>query len=169
MSVAGEYDAERTYKYIRKKLMNVLIKYNPVWAVLDATGMGDPLVEQIEDDINECKHRGIPIETRILANTAQKGFIISRKTKPDLIGNLIKLFSKEMIKVPPSTEPEIASMREELLRFEYENVPGMNYIKYGTQSFHDDRVIALALSAWGHRVKPSLMAEIKIRGVKFGR
>lgn len=169
MSVAGEYDAERTYKYIRKKIIKVLANFNPIWAVLDATGMGDPLVEEVEDDINVCQHRGIPIDTKILNNTSQKGYIISRRTKPDLIGNLIKLFSTGMIEIPPSTETEIGSMREELLRFEYENVPGMNYIKYGTQSFHDDRVIALALSCWGHRVKPSLMGDIKLRGIRIGR
>lgn len=167
MSVAGEFDEERTYRYIRKKLIRVLANFNPYWAVLDATGMGDPLVEQVEDDINICIHKGIPIETKILANTSQKGYIISRRTKPDLIGNLIKLFSKGIIEIPPTTEPEIAGLREELLRFEYENVPGMNYIKYGTQSFHDDRVIALALSCWGHRIKPSLMDVIKIGGVKI--
>jgi len=167
LSVAGEFDEERTYKYIRKKLMKILIKFNPVWAVLDSTGMGDPLVEQFEDDIKICKHKGFPISTKILNNTNQKGFIISRKTKPELIGNLIKLFSKGRIEIPPSSEPEISGLREELLRFEYENVPGMNYIKYGTQSFHDDKVLALALSCWGHRVQPSLMHEIKIQGVKI--
>ena len=168
MSVAGEFDVERTYKYIRKKLMRVLKEFNPIWVVLDATGMGDPLVEQVEDDLKICRHKGLPIETKILCNTKEKGFIFSKKSKPELIGNLIKLFSKGIIDIPPPTEPEIGSLKEELLRFEYENVPGMNYIKYGTQSFHDDKVTALALSCWGHRVYPSLMGEIEIGGVEYG-
>jgi hypothetical protein len=35
------------------------------------------------------------------------------------------------------------------------------YTKYGVQSYHDDRVIALALSLWGHRRKPWFKPEAK--------
>lgn len=168
MSIAGEFDEQRTYRYIRKGLMKVLQSFNPIWVVPDATGLGDPLVEELEEDMVMLKKNGLPIKSQIFHNKSNsKGYIISRSTKPELIGNLIKHFGKGMIQIPPPTEPEIGKLREELLRFECDITPGSDYIKYGTQSFHDDRVIALALSIWGHRRKPSILDKIKPRGFNY--
>ena len=167
-SVAGEFDEQRTYRYIRKKLGNVLRVFDPYWVVADATGLGDPLVEELEEDLKIWRKNGIPLKAQLFNNrNNNKGFIISRTSKPELIGNLIKMFAKGMIEIPPSSEPEIDKLREELLRFECEIIPGSDYIKYGTQAFHDDRVIALALSVWGHREKPSYLDKIKPRGFKY--
>lgn len=167
MSVAGEFDEHRTYRYIREKLMKVIAFFNPIWVVPDATGLGDPLVEELENDLKFLRRSGgMRVQTRIFNNRDNtKGYIISRTSKPDLIGNLIKLFSTNMVKIPAGTEPEIGKLIEELLRFECDDTPGSDYIKYGTQSFHDDRVIALALSCWGHRQQPTLMDKIQIRGI----
>lgn len=169
MSVAGEYDEQRTYRYIREKLVKVLGFFDPVWIVPDATGMGDPLVEELEEDMKTLSsHTGYPIKAKIFNNReSSKGYIISRTTKPELIGNLIKMFSTGMLEIPPGTEPEIGKLIEELLRFECDNVAGSDYIKYGTQAFHDDRVIALALSVWGHRRQPTMLDGIKIRGISY--
>lgn len=167
MSVAGEYDEQRTYRYIRQKLMKVLTFFDPMWVLPDATGMGDPLVEELEEDLKTTRRsNGMTLKTRIFNNRdGSKGYIISRTSKPELIGNLIKLFSTGMIEIPAGTEPEIGGLIEELLRYECDDVAGSDYIKYGTQSFHDDRVIALALSCWGHRRKPTMVDRIKIRGM----
>jgi len=169
MSVAGEYDEHKTYRYIRDKLLKVIQVFNPTWIVPDATGLGDPLVEQLQEDLENLRRsNGIPVRTQIFDNRQnQKGFIISRITKPELIGNLIKTFAQNRIEIPPASEPEIGNLREELLRFECDELPGTDYIKYGTQSFHDDRVIALALSCWGHRRRPTYLDKLKIRGVKL--
>ncbi|KKL52421.1 hypothetical protein LCGC14_2285660, partial [marine sediment metagenome] len=69
--------------------------------------------------------------------------------------NLIALFSRNphALQMPPGSEPEIGELVTELLRFEVE-IMEAGYFKYGVQSYHDDRVIALALSLWGHRRKP---------------
>jgi len=184
LSVAGDNDLRRTYKYIRRKLMMVVEKFNPYLAVLDATGLGDPLVELFEDDIKTLQREKIlvfkedgkkyilrtdkDINTKIFDNKMNsRGFIISRANKPDLIGEVIKMFSKGLIEIPPASEPEIGEFREECLRFEAEVMPGTDYIKYGTQSFHDDRVIAFALSLWGHRQKPIIVHQVKPRGLSF--
>ena len=179
---AGLKEHQKTYKHIRKSLLKVITKFNPYWIVPDATGLGDPLVEELEEDLTQLQRKGmivlddrsiirIPahiLSTRIFNNRPNtKGFIISRVTKPDLIGNLIKMFAKGRIEIPPANEPEIGKLREELLRFECEVLPGSDYIKYGTQSFHDDRVIALALSVWGHRQRPSILHEVKMRGINY--
>jgi len=168
MTVAGEFDSQRTYRYIRKKLQRILVTFDPIWVVPDATGLGDPLVEELEEDLKMWRSRGMPLKTQIFNNKPNnKGFIISRTTKPELIGNLIKAFAKGLIEIPPASEPEIGKLREELLRYECDNLPGTDYIKYGTQSFHDDRVIALALSVWAHRQRPFYLDQIKIRGFNF--
>ena len=184
LSVAGDNDLRRTYKYIRRKLMMVIEMFNPYLAVIDSTGMGDPLIEQFEDDLNCLKRDKMlvfkeagkkyilrtdkEINTKIYDNRMNsRGFIISRTSKPDLIGEAIKMFSKGMIELPPASEPEIGEFREECLRFEAEVMPGTDYIKYGTQSFHDDRVIAFCLSLWGHRQKPIIVHQVKPRGMNF--
>lgn len=183
MTVAGEFDEEREYYHIKKYLLKLIVVFNPMWIVPDATGLGDPLVETLENDIERLKNgetiviygsngkvtkikTSKQIQTEIYNNSEEKpnayqdpksrrkGFIISRSTKPGLIGNLIKLFQQGKIEIPPASEPEIDNLRRELLRFESEWKQGTNYTAYGTQSFHDDRVIALALSAWGHRRRP---------------
>ena len=66
--------------------------------------------------------------------------------------------------LPPRTEPEIDELVTELLRFECEIVEG-GYIKYGTQNYHDDRVIALALSLWGN--KSSNWYFPKVKGYEY--
>jgi hypothetical protein len=48
----------------------------------------------------------------------------------------------------------------ELLRFECTVEEG-GYIKYGTQNFHDDRVIAFALSLWGNQSSNWYFPKIK--------
>jgi len=43
------------------------------------------------------------------------------------------------------------------------------YFKYGTQSYHDDRVISFALSLWGHRRKPWYKPEVKFFDYGFSK
>jgi hypothetical protein len=167
-SVAGEHDHQRTYKYIRKALMHTTLTFDPVWAALDATGVGDPLVEEFVEDMENWKKQGRYLKTRILNYPENnKGVIFSRTTKPKIIGNLIKKFAQGKIEIPSTMEPEMKGLVEELLRYECDMQPGTDYIKYGTQSFHDDRVIALALSVWCHKHIPSMIGEVTIAPVTF--
>ncbi|MHA1748704.1 MAG: terminase large subunit domain-containing protein [Promethearchaeota archaeon] len=161
-SVAGEWDHQRTYKYIRKELMKIIKNFNPVTAAPDATGLGDPLVEEFEEDLKK-----VNVQTTILNYPHGKGVIFSRSSKPKIIGNLIKMFSQGMIELPSRTNPEIKGLIEELLRYECDMHPGSDYIKYGTQSFHDDRVIALALSVWCHKFRPSMIGQVEITPVMW--
>jgi len=150
-TISGEFDHETDWTSTKAQFLAVIAHFRPVWVVPDATGLGDPLVEELQRDI-----RALKLRCKLFNNKKDRlGFTISHVTKPDLIGNMIALFSRNphALQLPPSSEPEIGELVTELLRFESE-VMEAGYIKYGVQSYHDDRVIALALSLWGHRRKP---------------
>ena len=158
LTISGEFDHETDWATIRKQFLSVIAFYRPVWVVPDATGLGDPLVEELNRDIKALK-----IRCKMFNNKKDRlGFNINRVTKPDLIGYMIALFSRQdqTMQLPPTSEPEIQELVTELLRYEY-TIEEAGYMKYGTQSYHDDRVIALALSLWGHRRKPWFPVEAK--------
>ena len=157
-TVSGEFDYETDYEGIHKKLGEIIKFYKPMWVVPDATGVGAPQVEQLQKDLRFWNS-----STKVFSNRKDKlGFVISRTSKPDLIGNLITKLSNNppSLMLPPRTEEEIGKLVTELLRFECEVIEG-GYIKYGTQNYHDDRVIALALSIWGNNSSNWYMPKIK--------
>jgi len=157
-TIAGEFDYETDWEAIKKRFLSIIKFYRPMWIVPDATGLGDPLVEELYKDVKALK-----IRSKLFNNKKDRlGFNINRVTKPDLIAYLIALFSRnpQSLELPPKSEPEIGELITELLRFE-STVEEAGYTKYGTQSYHDDRVIALALSLWGHRRKPWFPVEVK--------
>jgi hypothetical protein len=167
ITVAGEYDYQTDYDGIHATLEDIVKFYKPVWVVPDSSGLGYSQVERMKKDFMRWG-----VRTRIFTNirgTREKpkmGFQILKQTKPDLIGNLITLLSMNptQLEIPPKTETEINELVTELLRFECEVLDG-GYIKYGTQQYHDDRVIALALSLWAHRVKQ--VPKAKPRGIEI--
>jgi len=148
-TIAGEFDHDTDWSSIKAQFLEVIKFYKPVWIVPDATGLGDPLTEELQKDL---KREGLR-KCKIFNNRKDTlGFIISNTSKPELIGNMIALLrtNPHALDLPPSTEPEIEELIKELLRFECE-IMDAGYIKYGTQDYHDDRVISFALSLWGHR------------------
>lgn len=158
-TIAGEFDVERSYTEIQARLFELAKFYNPYWIVPDATGLGDPLVEEIEDDLRKhrlrCKILNYPKTT--------KGFVITKKSKPELIGEFLKRLRAKPIQfeMPGTVEPEIDEFVKEMLRFECEADKHTTYIKYGTQTYHDDRVVAVALSVWGHRQRIWIPTQVK--------
>ena len=167
ITISGEYDYQTDYDAIHAKLRELVEFYRPVWIVPDSTGLGYSQVERIAKDLMRWG-----VRSRIFTNvkgTMEKpkmGFNISKQSKPELIGNLIALLSQNppQIELPPKTEPEIGKLVTELLRFECEVLDG-GYVKYGTQTYHDDRVISLALTLWAHRAKKNPRA--KARGIEY--
>jgi len=139
----------KEYEDIRDEIVEVAMFYHPIWIVPDSTGMGEPIVEQMEKDLFRLGWNG-----RIYSNKNNRlGFIFDMKSKPDLIENLVNFFSRSRIIMPPEYEPDIDILVNQLLNFAYA-ATATNYIKYGVQLEHDDAVIALALFVWGLRHKP---------------
>ena len=159
-TIAGEFDHDTDWQSIKNQFLSVIKHFRPVWIVPDATGLGDPLVEELQRDLEK---EGLRSKCKIFNNRKDRlGFIISNTSKPELIGNIIALLSRnpQALELPPTSEPEINEFVKELLRFEME-IMDAGYFKYGTQSYHDDRVISFALSLWGHRRKPWYKPEVK--------
>jgi len=166
-TVSGEYDYQTDYDGIHNHLEEIIKFYKPLWVVPDATGLGYSQVERLKKDMYRWG-----VNSKIFTNikgTKEKpkmGFHILKQTKPELIGHMITKFSSNppQLEMPPKTEPEFNELITELLRFECEVLDG-GYIKYGTQNYHDDRVIALALSLWAHQKKR--VPRAKPRGVEI--
>ena len=167
-TVSGEFDFETDYDGIYNHAEEIFKFYNPALAVIDATGLGYSQVERIQKDFR----LNWGLRTKLFNNVKgskdkpRLGFNINKQSKPDLIGNLITLFAMKarQLELPPQTEPEVRELVTELLRFECE-IMDAGYIKYGTQNYHDDRVIAYALSIYGH--KKRAYAKGKPKGFNF--
>lgn len=160
-TVSGEFDQETDYAGIRMDLKRIIEYWQPSLVVPDATGQGLPQVERLQKDLRFWKG-----QSKLYTEKKGKklGFVIDRRNKPDLIGELINALSTGKLVLPPRTEPEISELIEELLRFECE-IQDSGYIKYGTQNHHDDRLIAVALALWGFRT--NTRAKTYIRGFDY--
>jgi hypothetical protein len=151
-SVSGEYDYETDYDAIHDTLVDIIKFYRPTWIVPDSTGLGYAQVERIQKDLMRMNiYSKIYTNVKGSKDKPKLGYTIQKSTKPDLIGNLITKLSMKppQLELPPRTEPEIGELVTEMLRFECEVMEG-GYIKYGTQNYHDDRLIAYALSLVPH-------------------
>lgn len=151
-TVSGEYDFEKDWEAIRSDAKDIISFYLPSRWIPDSTGIGYREVEEVQREIWQWSPGTKIYNTqknfwRMEPEKRRLGFNIDRTNKPQLIGNLRSYLSSGRLELPASTEPEIGKLVSELLRFEYK-VHDNGYIEYGTQDFHDDRVIALALSTW---------------------
>ncbi len=99
-------------------------------AIVDATGAGDVIVEDL-------RNSGIQVE----------GYVISNQSKANLIQYLQTAFQQGTISIP--NEPMLI---EELEAYQLEYDEETRRYKYSApEGLHDDLVIALALALWGQR------------------
>lgn len=99
-------------------------------AVVDATGVGDPMVE-------ELTRAGIAVEP----------FKFSAQSKASAVENLMLRFDNGSIRLPVG-RPELI---EEFKAFAFETMPSGRDRFSAPEGRHDDAVMALALAAWGIR------------------
>lgn len=99
-------------------------------AVIDATGVGDPIVEELD-------RSGVRVEP--IKFTSQ--------SKAQLIEALMLRFDSGSIQLPPGRDDLI----EEIKAFAFETMPSGRDRYSAPEGRHDDAVIALALAAWGIR------------------
>jgi len=154
-SISGEFDIETDWDSIHEQAKEILSFYKPTVAVIDSTGMGYREVESIQKEIKNWSPGTQLYHTqknwwKLPPERRRLGFWFDRINKPQLIGNMKALFSTNppVLEIPPKTEPEMDDFVSELLRFECE-IHDSGYIEYGTQDYHDDKVISYSLALWG--------------------
>jgi len=111
----------------KERIMATSKKYNNARIIIDSTGLGDP----ISDDL---KHHGLIVDD----------FKISGKSKSQLIDKLSIYIQQKAIQIPPND-----ILTDELESYGYQLSDSGN-IKYSAPTgLHDDCVISLALAVWG--------------------
>lgn len=115
------------WAFQKEKIVSLSKKYNNAKVVVDNTGLGDP----IEEDL---KRTGLVVE----------GFKFTRINKRQLIQQLQIAIENRLI-----IYPEIPELMTELEAFEYTLSP-VGTVKMGApEGMHDDCVISLGLAVWG--------------------
>lgn len=107
-------------------LEQLVAEYNDAKVLMDSTGVGDPLLEQVEA-------RGIEVE----------GYQLHNRSKQQLIENLAVGIEKQEL-----TFPHIPVLIHELEIFQYEMTRSGNVRYEAPSGMHDDAVISLGLAWW---------------------
>ena len=116
------------WNFQKNKIANIVRRYNNAECIIDATGIGDPIF----DDLNRL---GLNI----------KPYKISGTSKKPLIENLSLNIQDANIHYP-----DIPELINELNIYAYKQNPATGHTSYSApEGYHDDIVIALALACWG--------------------
>ncbi|HNV61398.1 MAG TPA: hypothetical protein PKN54_00475 [Candidatus Cloacimonas acidaminovorans] len=119
----------------KSRIIAVARMYNNATIVPDSTGVGDPIVEDLERE--GC-------DVFFEKDGDRLGFVFSSKSKQQLIENLIICIEQKKV-----SYPDIPELIEELIEFSVET-KSLNNVRYSApEGKHDDCVIALALALWG--------------------
>lgn len=147
--VAWERFQDLAWSVQKLKVQELARKYNNALCVIDSTGVGDPIAEDLS-------HSGLSLWYQ----GEKPGFKFTNDSKSQLINNLAIAIEQRRITFP--FEPVLV---DELQAFEYSITDG-GRIKYGApDGKHDDAVISLALACWALKsqlVEAQMLQEINI-------
>lgn len=141
--VAWERFQDLAWSIQKVRVQQLAMKYNNALCVVDSTGVGDPIAEDLSRSGLSLWYQG-----------DRAGFKFTNETKNQLINNLAIAIEQRRITFP--NEPILV---DELNAYEYSITDG-GRIKYGApDGKHDDAVISLALACWALK---SQMVEAQI-------
>lgn len=130
--VAWERFQDLAWSIQKLKVQQLAAKYNNALCVVDSTGVGDPIAEDLSRAGLSLWYQG-----------DRPGFKFTNETKNQLINNLAIAIEQRRI-----TFPNEAILVDELNAYEYSITDG-GRIKYGApDGKHDDACISLALACW---------------------
>lgn len=113
--------------YQRDKIKHIFKTYNDAVAYIDSTGVGDPIVEDLQRMDVICS-----------------GYNFSVRSKYELIKNLMIMIKDKKVYIP-----RIQVIIDELSAYTFETLPS-GIIRYGApEGMHDDCVSSILLCAWG--------------------
>lgn len=121
-----------------ERVARLIERYPQASVLCDATGVGDPLVEQLQRRLSGCAIEGA---------TFTAGF------KAQLIDRLVWSFENQALRMEPNPE-----LIRELSHFEWQPSRSGQGKLGASSGFHDDLVIALALAAFQlpHAYRPQI-------------
>lgn len=118
------------------RIQHVALAYNNALCVIDSTGVGDPIVEDLS-------LAGLSI----YYENGKPGYKFSNESKTKLIEQLAIAIEQRQVTFPA----QLTTLIDELMNYEYVLTEN-NRIKYSApEGKHDDCVISLALAVWGIR------------------
>lgn len=127
--VAWERFQDVSWREQKLRVQALANKYNNALCVIDSTGVGDPIYEDLQN-----------------SNVSVEGFKFTNQSKFDLIDQLAIAIEQRLI-----TFPLLEVLVDELRNYEYSIGP-TGLVKYNApEGKHDDAVISLALAVWGCR------------------
>lgn len=131
---------QRSWNEVKAQIKAISKKYNHGLVVPDATGVGDPIVEDLVRD-------GVPVyhhhKTRDSDNEVP-GVQFTNANKENMIERL-KVAIEQGLITYPFFEPLIFELED----FEAVMLPSRRYRYQAPEGRHDDCVISLALALWG--------------------
>lgn len=127
--VAKERFQDVSWKEQKIRIQALALKYNRALCIVDSTGLGDPIYEDLMNSGVSCE-----------------GYKFTNDTKCKLIENLAIAIEQRLITFPPDED-----LLDELRSYEY-TITDQGRIKYSApEGKHDDCVISLGLAVWGIR------------------
>jgi len=116
--------------------------------VVDATGVGEPVVDLIREQLRDTQRR-VSLVPVVITSGGAVTWSAGRAHVPraDILASLNLFFQLDRLLIP-NAEPAAPQLRRELLRFQSRpqpNGPGTMTARHGE---HDDLLFALALAAW---------------------
>ncbi len=129
-----------SWNYQKEKILAVSRMYGNALTIVDSTGVGDPIVE----DLQRMGCNVYYNETE--AGKTTPGVKFTATSKENLVEKL-----KIAIELKLFTIPRIPWLIRELERFECITLPSGNHRWQARDGEHDDGVMSLALAVWGAR------------------
>jgi len=172
------------YSELRYFILQQVAKWRPAWLIIDPTGIGDAVAEQIFYDLRDLATIGVQgkyhygdqkkeisyyippergLRTVMYCNKKNHyGYWFDTNSKFDLIENAINEFARGTVGIPPQYANKVTDILwEELLNFSFD-YSNSGKVLYGTQSTHDDSVISLALMFWALKERPFVKSTPKL-------
>ena len=143
-----------SWLYQKQKTLAISKKYNNALIIPDSTGVGDPIVEDLENMGGNVYYD----ETESGKTTS--GVKFTGVSKENLIDKLKVVIEVQAIKIPRIIDAEGKEVQvREIKQFEVTKQPSGKYTyaapkgkdEEGNDLYHDDSVISLALAVWGAR------------------
>jgi hypothetical protein len=118
------------------KIQRLAHKYNNALVIVDSTGVGDPVTEDLQQANVSLYYDG-----------DKPGYKFTNESKNRLINQLVMAIEQRLVTFPR----ELETLIQELMEFEYEITTGGRTVYNAPEGKHDDCVIALALANWAIR------------------